>query len=316
MSRESQEKTAFVTHSGLYKFRRMSFGLCNAPATFQRLMEAVMAGVNRRICVVYIDDILVFSKSVAEHFTHLEQVMEWLEQEGLRLKPKKCNFFHQKVEYLGHTISKDGVDVSQDKVEAVRRYPAPTDLRSLRAFLASYYRRFVPNFSKVAGPLHHLTSKDTPFVWTSVCEEAFKQLKQLLTEAPVFLYPSFEHDFILEMDASEAGLGAVLAQKMDGVTRPIAFASRTLEPHERNYGVTELEALGVVWAVKHFRPYLYGHRCDVFTDHIALKSLLNTPQPSGKLARWGLAIQELDLHITYIGQEKPTPMRMHSRGIQ
>lgn len=149
----------------------------------------------------------------------------------------------------------------------------------------------------MAGPLHALTKNDVPFVWTPECQTAFAELKRLLISAPVLAFPDFSKPFILEADVSGAGLGAVLAQKQhDDAVWPIAYASRSLQPHERNYGITELEGLGVVWAVRHFRPYLYGHRCEVFTDHSALTSLLNTPQSSGKLARWGMAIQELDLH--------------------
>ena len=180
--------------------------------------------------------------------------------------------------------------------ECCRSFPyPPSDLKSLRSFLglASYYRRFIPHFSSVADPLHALTRKDAPFEWTAECENSFHTLKRLLTNAPILCFPDFSKKFLLETDASGIGLGAVLAQQQDDDTvRPLAYASRSLQQHERNYGVTELEALGVVWAVKHFRNYLYGHRCDVFTDHQALKSLLNTPQPSGKLARWGMALQE------------------------
>ena len=302
MAAESQEKTAFATYSGLYEFTVMPFGLCNAPATFQRLMETVLAGLARKTSMEYIDDILVFSKTFEEHLTHLEQVFSRLRQAGLRLKPKKCTFAQSKVEYLGHMVTREGIEVDPKKVQAVQNFPQPNNLKTLRSFLglASYYRRFIPNFSKEASPLHSLTRKDAPFVWTPTCQRAFDKLKQLLTNAPVLAFPDFERDFILETDASGEGLGAVLAQKHgDGAVRPVAFASRTLQPHEKNYGATELEALGVVWAAKHFRPYLYGHHCDLFTDHEALKSLLNTPQPSGKLARWGISIQELDLSIQY-----------------
>ncbi len=206
------------------------------------------------------------------------------------------------MEYLGHIVSEDGIEADPRKLEAIHKFPEPTDLKPLRSFLglASYYRRFIPNFSKVAAPLHSLTRKNAQFVWTPLCQQAFEQLKKLLTESPVLAFPDFEKNFLLETDASRAGLGAVLAQKQeDGTIRPIAFASRTLQPHERNYGVSELEGLGVIWATKHFRPYLYGHHCEVYTDHEALKALLNTPQPSGKLARWGMALQELDLTIRY-----------------
>ena len=302
MDPTSREKTAFTTYSGLYEFNKMPFGLVNAPATFQRLMESVLSGLARDKCLVYLDDILVIGKTIEEHNENLSRVLERIRSAGLRLKPKKCSFAQQSVEYLGHIISADGVRTDPKKLAAVRDFPQPSDVKTLRSFLglASYYRRFVPNFASVAQPLHSLTKKDCPFVWTPDCQSAFEELKRLLTLAPVLSYPDFQKPFVLETDASGYGLGAVLAQRQeDGVIRPIAYASRSLQAHERNYGITELEGLGVVWAVKHFRPYLYGHSCDVFTDHQALKSLLNTPQPSGKLARWGMAIQELNLNILH-----------------
>ena len=302
MAPESQEKTAFTTYSGLYEFTVMAFGLCNAPTTFQHLMETILAGLARKTCMVYIDDILIFSKTFEEHLTHLEEVFNRLRQAGLHLKLKKCTFAQPKVEYLGHVVTTNGIEVDPKKVESVKGFPQPTNLKTLRSFLglASYYRRFIPNFSREARPLHSLTCKNAQFIWTPTYQQAFDKLKQLLTDAPVLAFPNFEQDFILETDASGEGLGAVLAQKhQDGGIGPVAFASRTLQQHEKNYGATELEALGVVLAAKHFRPYLYGHHCDLYTDHEALKSLLNTPQPSGKLARWGMAIQELDLSIHY-----------------
>ena len=221
---------------------------------------------------------------------------------GLRLKPKKCSIAQLSVEYLGHVVSAEGVQTDPKKLQAVAQYPTPTDLKSLRSFLGltSYYRRFVPGFSKVANPLYTLTKKDVSFIWNPECQQAFEQLKELLRTSPVLCFPNFTRPFILETDASGTGLGAVLAQQQpDGTIHPIAYASRSLQKHERNYGLTELEGLGVVWAVKNFRAYLYGHKCTVFTDHEALKSLLNTPQPSGKLARWGMALQELDLTIVH-----------------
>ena len=302
MDPSSREKTAFVTHSGLYEFNVMPFGLCNAPATFQRLMETVLAGLTRKTCLDYIDDILVIGRTFDEHLDYLTQVFDRLKAAGLKLKAEKCSFGRGEVEYLGYVVSKKGLAPQAGKVKAVKDFPTPVDLKTLRSFLglASYYRRFIPQFSVVASPLHALTRKNVDFSWDSVCEEAFQLLKGLLTTAPLLAFPDFAREFLLETDASGIGIGAVLAQKgEDGITRPNAYASRTLQPHEKNYGVTELEALAVVWAVKHFRPYLYGHRCTVLTDHEALKSLLNTPHPSGKLARWGMAIQELDLNIIY-----------------
>ena len=208
----------------------------------------------------------------------------------------------RKVEYLGYHVSGEGISADPAKIRAVQEFPRPRDLKQVRSFLglASYYRHFIPLFSRVAGPLCALTRKDVPFEWSSACEDAFMQLKALLTRAPILAIPNFSRDFHLETDASGLGLGAVLMQEQDdGTMKPLAYASRTLQQHEENYGATEMEALGVVWAIRHFRQYLYGHCCHVHTDHEALKSLLNSPHPSGKLARWELAIQELDLHIHY-----------------
>ena len=299
---DAVEKTAFTTVSGLYEFLVMPFGLCNAPATFQRLMESVLAGLARDVCTVYLDDIMVMGATFDEHIENLGRVLDRLRQAGLRLKPSKCHFAKKEVAYLGYIVTEGGIAADPKKVEAVYNFPTPTNLKSLRSFLglASYYRRFVPNFSKVAHPLFLLTRKDTPFEWVDSCQLAFDELKGLLTTAPVLAFPDFKKEYLLETDASGLGLGAILAQRQsDGTTRPLAYASRSLQRHEQNYGVMELEALGVVWAVRHFHPYLYGNRCHVYTDHEALKSLLNTPHPSGKLARWGLSLQELDLHVHY-----------------
>ena len=298
----SQEKTAFATPEGLYEFTVMPFGLCNAPATFQRLMEGVLAGLAREKCLIYLDDVLVIGETFTDHLSNLREVLNRLSSAGLRLKPVKCHILQREVLFLGFLVSAKGISANPDKVRAVSEFPTPSDLRALRAFLGltSYYRRFVPRYSAIAQPLYCLTRKEVPFQWTDECGRAFQRLRVALTEAPVLAYPQFGHPFLLETDASGAGLGAVLSQKQeDGTTRPIAYASRTLQPHEKNYGISELEALGVVWAVKHFRHYIYGHPCTVYTDHEALKSLLNTPQPSGKLARWGMALQELDLDIQY-----------------
>ena len=298
---QSQEKTAFCTPSGLYEFRVMPFGLCNARATFQRLMESVLGGLARSSCMVYLDDILVIGKSFCEHLQNLRQVFTRLEEAGLRLKPKKCYLAKQQVEYLGYIVSTNGILPDPKKVTAVRDFAIPEDLKTLRSFvgLASYYRRFIPSFSRVAAQFE-LTKKDTPYRWSDGCQAAFESLKRALMEAPVLAYPRFDAGYRLETDASGVGLGAILAQEQeDGTVRPVAYASRTLQAHEWNYGVTELEALGVVWDARHFRHYIYGRRCDVFTDHEALKALLITPHPSGKLARCGLSLQELDLHIHY-----------------
>ena len=304
LDQNATEKTAFTTHCGLFEFTRMPFGLCNAPSTFQRLMQTVLAGLEWKSCFVYIDDILVCSRTFEEHIVHLQEVFERLRKANLKLKLAKCSFLCKCVQYLGHIISREGISPDPSKTSKVREFPVPTDVMRLRQFLglASYYRRFIPNFSKVSRPLHELTKKGVHFEWTATCQDAFNQLKHLLCSAPVLAYPQFGpgHQFTLETDASLAGLGAVLSQRDErGQLHPVAYASRTLHKHEKNYPITELETLGLVWAVKHFRAYILGHHCVVLTDHAACTSLLNTVHPSAKLARWAMVIQEMDLEIRH-----------------
>ena len=304
MDPAAREKSAFTTHCGLHEFVRMPFGMCNAPATFQRLMQVVLAGIEWKFCFVYLDDILVCSETFEEHLEHLQEVFERLRKACLTLKPKKCFFAQALVKYLGHVISRDGVSPDPDKTQKVREFPVPTDVSRVRQFLglASYYRRFVSGFAAIAGPLHSLLKKDAEFVWSEECQVAFDPLKESLVTAPVLVYPRFGsgEEFILETDASLEGLGAVLGQKQaDGHIHPVAYASRSLHVHERNYCITELETLGLVWAVKHFRPYLLGHHTTVLTDHSACTSLLNAARPSAKLARWAMIVQEFDLTVKH-----------------
>lgn len=303
LAEESHQKSAFTTHCGLFEFIRMPFGLCNAPATFQRLMQVVLAGLDWNSCFVYLDDILIASKTFDEHMKHLREVFNRLRKATLRLKPKKCHILRSEVQYLGHVVSSKGIRPDPAKVEKVTSYTIPTNVSEVHRFLglASYYRRFIPNFSKVASPLHALTKKNVEFLWTTECGNVFEQLKKALVTAPVLSYPIFgpQQEFILETDASGVGLGAVLSQEQNGLVHPIAYASRSLDPHGKNYGITELETLALVWAVKYFRTYILGHRTMVYTDHAACTSLLNSARPSGKLARWALAIQEMNLVIKH-----------------
>ena len=314
MHPDSREKTAFITHQGLYEFKVMPFGLRNAPAVFQRLMQCVLAGLNPPegpdFVSVYLDDVIVFSRTLDDHLHHLSLVIDRLAKAGLKLKPSKCHFICQKVQYLGHLLTPDGIRPNPDCVAAVRDYSAPTSVKGVRQFLglASYYRRFVKNFSRIAQPLHNLTQKGAPFHWSPECGEAFLLLKQRLIESPILMYPDFNRDFILETDASAMGLGAVLSQRAkDGKVHPVAYASRSLSPQEKRYAITELETLAVVWAVSHFHAYLYGHDVHVFTDHSAVKAVLETPSPSGKHARWWSKLFDSsvrNVQITYqAGQE-------------
>ena len=254
---KTASKSAFITHQGLHEFVRMPFGMCNAPATFQRLMEVVLGGLLWKNCFVYIDDVLVCSRTFEEHLTHLQQVLTRLREAGLRLKAKKCLFLRREVTYLGHLVTPYGVKPDPAKTSQIQVYPRPTDVTQVRQFLglASYYRRFVSGFAQIASPLHALLKKDAQFNWTTDCEDAFVCLREALVHTPVLMYPQFngQHPFILETDASTQGLGAVLAQQQeDDQVHPVAFASRSLSPAEQRYSITELETLGLVWAVKLF----------------------------------------------------------------
>ena len=223
-------KTAFATRRGLYEFSVIPFGLCNAPATFQRLMESVLRGLQFETCLVYQDDIIVVGKTFEEMIKNLSQVFDRLAEAGLKLKAKKCNLFASEVEYLGHVITEAGVATSKDKTQAIENWPVPRNVTEVRSFLGlcSYYRRFVPSFASLADPLHKLTKKGNSFKWTEDCQRSFDSLRRALTSPPILANPDFSKPFILDCDASDQSIGAVLSQNIDGTERVCAYASRTL----------------------------------------------------------------------------------------
>ena len=257
------------------------------PATFERLMERVVSGLQWET-LVYLDDVIVYGRTIMEEINRLREVLQRFRKAGLKLKPGKCHLFRQAVKYLGHVVSPEGISTDQDKVESVKSWPIPTDVRGVRSFLglASYYRRFIRGFADIACPLHSLTEKARVFHWSEECQEAFETLKSHLQEAPILAYPEPEGDFILDTDASGVGIGAVLSQVQGGVERVIAYASRTLSKPERNYCVTRRELLAIIVYLKHFRQYLYGQKITVPTDHAALRWLVTFKNPEGQVARW------------------------------
>lgn len=304
-------KTAFTTFCGNYEFVRMPFGLQGAPATFQCCMETVLSGLLWSIAFVYLDDILIVSPTFEKHLEHLQLVFDRLRKAGFKLKLRKCEFLKQEVSYLGHKVSAGGLKPDPKKLEAVQKYKAPTNQTEVRSFigLCSFYRRFVHNFAKIAAPLTELT-RDVPFHWGKPQAEAFETLKKLLTTPPILAYPNFEKPFIVSTDASSKGVGAILSQLDEQKReRPIMYASRVLNAHERKYAVAEQEALAVIFAFKQFRPYIYMQDITLITDHAALKYLLDTKTPSGRLARWGLQIQEYRQRLTI--QHKPGKLHAH-----
>ena len=211
---EDREKTAFCTHEGLYEFKVMPFGLTNAPATFQRLMDSVLAGLQWKSCLVYLDDIIICGKTFEEHLFNLRAVFECLKQAGLKLQPTKCAFARKKVEFLGHIVSEDGIATDPAKIEKVANWPEPTSTKEVQQFLglASYYRQFIKDFSMYAKPLCKLIEKGEEFRWTADCQNAFLDLRRKLVSVPILVFPNFSKPFLLDTDASDNGIGAVLSQ--------------------------------------------------------------------------------------------------------
>lgn len=298
---EDQPKTAFSTPQGHYEYKRMPFGLKGAPSTFQRLMNSVLTGVQGIKCLVYLDDIVIFGETLQIHNDKLRDVFGRMRKHNLKLQPDKCEFLRKEVFYLGHVITSDGVKPDERKVEAVKNFPVPTTTQKLKGFLglAGYYRRFIPNFSKIAKPLTELLKKNTPYVWDERADSAFNTLKELLITEPLLQYPDFKRPFVLTTDASNEAIGAVLSQGPIGKDLPIAYASRTLNNAEKNYPTVEKELLAIVWGCKHFRQYLYGRKFTVVTDHRPLTWIFSVRDPSSRLLRWRLKLEEYDFEVTY-----------------
>ena len=299
VNQEDQEKTAFPPGPGmgLFQFKRMPFGLCGASSTFQRLMNTVMRGLP--YVTTYQDDVLIHSPSEETHKKHQHEALQRLRQAGLTLRGSKCQIGIEQVVYLGHVFSAEGMTPDNSKVQAVQEWPRPRDATEVRQFigLASYYRRYIQHFADIARPLHRLTQKDATYCWSEECEQAFRNLKTKLTEAPILAYPRFDKEaspLVLQTDASLTGLGAVLEQ--DG--QVIAYASRTLSMSEVNYSVIQRECLAVVWGTKQFRHYLLGRPFQLWTDDEPLKWLAGQKM-EGILCRWAIALQEYTYTILY-----------------
>ena len=320
VAEEDKAKTAFTTPVGLFEFNRMAFGLCNAPATYQRLMQDMFRDELFRVLIVYLDDILVYSKTVDEHIERLEMVFQKLQQHGLRLELRKCAFFQKKVKFLGHEISAAGIATDPEKVRAVVEWPVPTTTRDLRSFLgfASYYRKFVKGFAQIARPLHQLladcepgpmrkrrklTSLEQPWRDDPKLQQAFDELRKALTTAPVLGYADYSLPFVLETDASNDGLGAVLSQIQDGRSKVIAYVSRGLRGGEKNmanYSSKKLELLALKWAVtEKLHDYLHGSHFTVFTDSNPLTHVMTPRKLPALEQRWINALAGFDFGIKY-----------------
>lgn len=294
---EDIPKTAFRTRYGHYEFLVMSFGLTNAPAAFMDMMNRIFKDFLDKFVIVFIDDILVYSKTEEEHVEHLRMVLSKLKTHRLYAKFSKCEFWLDRVNFLGHVISKEGIAVDPAKVQAVMEWSQPKNVGEVRSFLglAGYYRRFIEGFSKLATPLTRLTRKNVKFWWADDCEKSFQKLKQKLISAPILTLPTEDGNYSIYCDASKIGLGCVLMQ--DG--KVIAYASRQLKNYEQNYPTHDLELAAVVFALKVWRHYLYGQTCEIYSDHKSLKYLFSQKELNMRQRRWLEYVKDYDFEIKY-----------------
>ncbi|GJT33896.1 reverse transcriptase domain-containing protein [Tanacetum coccineum] len=294
---EDIPKTAFRTRYGHYEFQVMPFGLTNAPAVFMDLMNRVCRPYLDKFVIVFIDDILIYSKTKEEHDVHLRLILELLKKEELYAKFSKCDFWLSKVQFLGHVIDSEGIHVDPAKIESIKDWESPKTPTEIRQFLglAGYYRRFIEGFSKIAKPMTKLTQKSVKFNWGEKEETAFQTLKQKLCSAPILALPEGSENFVVYCDASHKGLGAVLMQK----EKVIAYASRQLKIHEKNYTTHDLELGAVVFALKMWRHYLYGTKCVVYTDHKSLQHIIDQNELNMRQRRWLELLSDYDCELRY-----------------
>ncbi|KAL0393210.1 UNVERIFIED_CONTAM: Retrovirus-related Pol polyprotein from transposon.6 [Sesamum radiatum] len=299
IAQEDQEKTTFTCPFGTFAFRRMPFGLCNAPGTFQRCMMSIFSEYIEKCIEVFMDDFTVYGGSFDECLSHLANVLRRCIETNLVLNFEKCHFMVDQGIVLGHVISSRGIEVDKAKVDLIVNLPYPTSVREIRSFLghAGFYRRFIKDFAKIAQPLSQLLQKDANFVFGGDCQEAFDELKRALTSAPIIQPPDWSTPFEIMCDASNYAVGAVLGQKIEKSHHVIYYASKTLDAAQCNYSTTEKELLAIVFALDKFRSYLLGSKIVVFSDHAALKHLLSKKESKPRLIRWILLLQEFDLTI-------------------
>jgi hypothetical protein len=294
-----QDKTTFTCPYGTFAYRRLPFGLCNAPGTFQRCVMSIFSKHIEKIMEVFMDDFTVHGESFEDCLKNLETILQLCNKHNLVLNWEKCHFMVEEGIVLGHKVSLQGIEVDQAKVQAIAKLPPPSNVKGVRSFLghAGFYRRFIKDFSKVARPLTQLLNQDVPFIFDQDCLNAFIQLKEALVTAPVVQPPNWELPFELMCDASDFAVGAVLGQRKDKVLSVVSYASRTLDDAQSNYTTTEKELLAILYAFDKFRSYLVGNQCIVYTDHAAIRYLLTKKEAKPRLIRWILLLQEFDIEI-------------------
>jgi hypothetical protein len=298
---EDVPKTAFRTRYGHYEYLVMPFGLTNAPATFMHLMQQTFRPYLDEFVIVFLDDVLVYSKSKQQHEQHLRTVLQVLRERELYAKLSKCEFFQSEIGFLGHVINEHGIKMESSKVDSVSKWPAPKNIHELRSFLglAGYYRRFVKDFSLIASPLTSLLHKNTPYEWTAQQDDAFNKLKSAVSTAPILIIPNPTLPYTVMTDASGYAIGAALCQDHGKGLQPCAYLSRKMNEHERNYAVHEQELLAIVHALREWRHYLLGNRFTVITDHRSLQYIQTQDKLSARQTRWSEFLQQFDYEIRY-----------------
>ena len=312
----SREKTAFSCHLGLFQFQRASMGLACMPPFFQRQMQKCLSDLVGVCCLVYLDDVIIYSPTPQEHVHHVRLVLERLAVAGLTLKREKCHFGAPEVELLGYVVNPLGIRANPDKVRAISTMPPPTDAKGVRRFLGmcGYYRQTISRYAHIAEPLVGLTHKRTRFHWGHAQQVAFDTLKTHLISSPVMAYPRTDLPYRVYCDASDTCIGSVLVQLgADGVERVIHYVSHQLSQVEQRWATIEKEAYAIVYALQKLRPYLYGAEFSIHTDHKPLKSLLSSPMRNPKLQRWGMIISEYAPQIYYHDGPSNTRADMLSR---
>lgn len=300
LSERAKKLVAFVCNKGLFQFNYMPFGLCNAGATFQRVIEKVIRNLSNSSA--YIDDILTFSKVFEAHLQHLRVLLEKLKEANIKVKTSKCKIACEDMVFLGYKISNNGISIDESRIQALKSYTRPQKAKQVKQFLGltGFYRHFIQNYADIADPLNKLMGKNVKFIWTDKCETAFRTLIKALSEKPILAFPDFERQFYLCTDASNTGIGAVLGQRDDyGFEKAIYYSSRALQKSERNYSTIEKELLAIVSAVEKFKYYLYGKKFTIITDHNPLVYLNNVTLSSERLTRWRLKLAEYNFEIVY-----------------
>eukprot|EP01117_Protostelium_nocturnum_P013214 TRINITY_DN4915_c0_g1_i4.p1 TRINITY_DN4915_c0_g1~~TRINITY_DN4915_c0_g1_i4.p1 ORF type:complete len:1172 (+),score=124.10 TRINITY_DN4915_c0_g1_i4:812-4327(+) len=298
---EDKHKTAFITREGLYEWNVMPMGLTNAPASFQRMMNHMINGISFEWAMVYLDDLIIYSKSWEEHLTHLEEIFTRMRKLKLRAKVSKCKFAFHEMKYLGHIVSKDGIRADPEKIKIMEEFVTPKNTQAVYRFvgIASYYRRFIKGFAEIAEPLHRLTRLNVPFVWTEECEKAFQELKNRLISQPILRHPNFSKPFIIATDASKVDISAILSQKDErGLEYVIAYSSRLLSDSERRYSTPDRECLAVYWGIETYRMYVYGTEFTIISDHSPLQ-YLSTIEPKGVRGKWQMELQAYNFKVVH-----------------